>query len=419
MLTARRIIGSTASFSVKGFHGASVARILFVVPPLVGHLNPALATAWALEREGHEIAWAADVSRIGARLPEGAQVYPLDDATAAAALSDDAPAVRRLESVSLFWEYALPLAERLVAPLEAAVQAFAPQVMVVDHQMLAGALVARRLGLPWVTLVTTSASILKTSPGVNAWIAEQYLSLQRRHLPPEAVVENPDFSPYRVIVFSVESIVGEVRARVEAPYAFVGPARAQGRRDVEFPWAWLRDDARKVLITLGTISRDHGTRFFEVMIEAMRELPQVQAVMVAPASLRPIAPDNVLIRDYVPQAELLRKVDAVICHAGHNTVCEALSEGLPLVVAPIRDDQPIVARQVIDAGAGLHMRYGKVTPATARARIERVLDDPGLALAARRLAETLRQAPGAEGAAQLIAELAAPADVGAMVGKAG
>ena len=42
-----------------------------------------------------------------------------------------------------------------------------------------------------------------------------------------------------------------------------------------------------------------------------------------------------------------------VTHGGHNTVCEALAHGLPLVVAPIRDDQPTVAAQVVQAGAGV------------------------------------------------------------------
>jgi UDP:flavonoid glycosyltransferase YjiC (YdhE family) len=89
-------------------------------------------------------------------------------------------------------------------------------------------------------------------------------------------------------------------------------------------------------------------------------------------------------------------------------VCEALTRGLPLIVAPIRDDQPVVARQVIDAGAALFMRYGKVTPAAARSAIEKLFSTPALVAAARTLGQTLREAPGAAGAAALIAELIAP-----------
>jgi MGT family glycosyltransferase len=384
-----------------------VARILFTVPPLTGHLNPALAVAESLTRQGHQVAWAVHAVEIGALLPEDAHVYPLNEKAV-----PDFPAaltrVRGFESVRVFVEeYAVPMTERAFALLEAAVRQFVPDVMVVDQQMLAGALVARKLGIRWVTLVTTSASILRSTPAVHAWLDAQYLALQQRFLPPERIVQQPDLSHDGVIVFSVETLVGTAQTRIEAAYTFVGPARGEKRRHVAFPWEWLRADSRKILVTLGTRSRDRDNRFFEVIMEAVAPLSDLQAVLVAPASLAAQAPENVLVREYVPQTELLDRIDAVICHAGHNTVCEALCRELPLIVAPIRDDQPVVARQVIETGAGLFMRYGKVTAASARALIEQLLADAELRVNARRVARDLLAAPGADGAARIIAGLAA------------
>jgi MGT family glycosyltransferase len=340
---------------------------------------------------------------LGDKLPANARVYALDDSYRPPKLGEQA---RGLESVRLFFEdYLLPLTQHSLAPLEEAVRDFAPQAMAVDHQMLGGALVARKFGLPWVSLVSTTASIVKLAPVLDDWVAEQYLAVQQNYLSPSQIVERPDFSPHAVIVFSIEALLGAAHDRVAAPYAFVGPASGGGRRDVEFPWDWLRDDGRAILVTLGTVSRDRDHRFFEVMMEAVAQMPKVQAVMVAPPVLAETAPENVLVRDYVPQLALLDRVRGVVCHAGHNTVCEALLRGLPLAVAPIRDDQPVIARQVIDAGAGLFVRHGKVTPATARATIERLLDDAELAANARRLGQELRAAPGVAGAADILVRL--------------
>lgn len=381
-----------------------MARILFTVLPLTGHLNPALSLAGELAAAGHEVAFAVHRETLGARIPEGIRVYPLDAGYRVPSLGEQA---RGLESVRLFFEdYLLPLTQHALEPLEAAARAFQPDVMAVDHQMVAGALVARKLGLPWVSLVSTSASIIRLSPLLDAWVAEQYLTLQQAYLPAGLTVERPDFSPHSVIVFSIEALMGAARDRVEAPYAFVGPASRAVRPDVDFPWAWLRDDRPLVLVTMGTVSRDRDHRFFTVMLEALAQLPEVQAVLIAPPALAAQAPKNVLVRDYVPQLQLLDRAAGVICHAGHNTVCEALARGLPLVVAPIRDDQPIIARQVIEAGAGVFMRYGKVTPATAVAAIGRLLDDAGLAASARSLSRALRDAPGMPGAAGIVAALA-------------
>lgn len=376
-----------------------MARILFTVLPLTGHLNPALSLASELTAQGHEVAFALHRELIGNRVPPDVGVFALDTDYRPPALGEQA---RGLESVRLFFEdYLLPLTRNTLARLEDVVRDFAPDVMAVDHQMLAGALVARKLGLPWVSLVTTSASIIQLSPLLDAWVADQYRAIQWDYLPEGLVVERPDFSPHSVIVFSIESILGS-RDRISAIYDFVGPASTTRRADVAFPWQWLRDECPLLLISMGTISRDREPRFFEVMMEALAQLPDVQAVMVAPESLAGRAPDNVLVREFVPQLELLDRAAGVICHAGHNTVCEALLRGLPLVTAPIRDDQPVIARQVIDAGAALFMRYGKVTPATALTTIKRLLEDTDLATSARRLSQELSKAPGIRGAANIV-----------------
>ncbi len=385
-----------------------MARILFALPPLIGHLNPMLAVAAQLSAAGHELAWAIHTRQLGASLPEAARVFSLDagDQVTTVVL----PTVRGLESVRLFFEdYALPMAEQSLPLIEQAALSFEPDVMVVDHQMIAGALVARKLGIAWLTSITTSASILRMSPMLDDWVAGQYTSLQQRYMPDEsesAQVDRPDFSPWLNLVFSIEELLGTEHARIEAPYAFLGPASGQGRREIDFPWQWLRADCRHILVTLGTISRDRDTRFFEVIMAAIADMPTVQAVLVGPASLKAIAPANVLVRDFVPQVELLKKMHGVICHAGHNTVCETLLHDLPMIVAPIRDDQPIIARQVINAGAALFMRHGKVTVATAKTTIDALLNTPELSHQAARLGAVLRQSSGAAGAAEHIARIA-------------
>jgi UDP:flavonoid glycosyltransferase YjiC (YdhE family) len=114
----------------------------------------------------------------------------------------------------------------------------------------------------------------------------------------------------------------------------------------------------------------------------------------------------------VPQVAVLRRVDLVICHGGHNTVCEALAAGVPLVVAAVRDDQPFVADQVVRAGAGVRVRFGRVTVADLRAAVGTVLGDPGYREAAARLRIAFARAGGAPAAADRLAALLAPAGAG-------
>ena len=109
-----------------------MARVLFTSLPLTGHLNPTLALAQTLGDQGHEVAWAVHEKTLRDRLPSGARIYPIDSDYQPPVLGEK---VRGLESVRLFFEdYLLPLTEHALAPLEAAVRDFRPDVMAVDHQ---------------------------------------------------------------------------------------------------------------------------------------------------------------------------------------------------------------------------------------------------------------------------------------------
>jgi UDP:flavonoid glycosyltransferase YjiC (YdhE family) len=101
----------------------------------------------------------------------------------------------------------------------------------------------------------------------------------------------------------------------------------------------------------------------------------------------------------VPQLALLPHADAVVCHGGHNTVCETLAEGVPLVLAPIRDDQPIIADQVVAAGAGVRVKFGRVGPDLLRQAVQTALTSPELRTGAELVRDSFAEAGGARAAA--------------------
>jgi zeaxanthin glucosyltransferase len=109
----------------------------------------------------------------------------------------------------------------------------------------------------------------------------------------------------------------------------------------------------------------------------------------------------------VPMLEVLPRLDAVVCHGGMGTVTESLAHGVPLVVAPIRADQPAVARQVVQAGAGVEVSYFQAGPAELAGALRTVLTEPGYRAAARRVAGSFAAAGGTATAVQRLAELAA------------
>jgi UDP:flavonoid glycosyltransferase YjiC (YdhE family) len=98
--------------------------------------------------------------------------------------------------------------------------------------------------------------------------------------------------------------------------------------------------------------------------------------------------------------DLLPHVSAVISHGGMNTVSESLAHGVPLVLAPIRHDQPVVVAQVTRAGAGIRVPFSRVQPGQLRRALATVLDDPSYRGAARRIGDSFAAAGGARAAAE-------------------
>ncbi|MEU1528862.1 glycosyltransferase [Streptomyces fagopyri] len=398
-----------------------MGRFLFVVPPLVGHVNPAVSTAAVLAARGHDIAWAGHPELVRSLAGAGAVVHPC-------ALPGDVPSrpggLKGPAAFRFLWEsFLVPLADAMAPGVRSAIAAYDPDVVVCDQQAVAGALVAESLGRTWVTSATTSAELvdpLAAMPKVGAWLDELLAGLRARI--GAAGGADPRFSPYGVLAYTTRALLGPVelpnRVWLVGPSVAARPVAA----DADFPWEWLDASALPtVLVSLGTANNDAGARFLNAAAQALGAMAgRVRAVLVDPGGLvGGRLPDHLLVRPHVPQLALLERLDAVVCHAGHNTVCEALWHGVPLVVAPIRDDQPIVAGQVVDAGAGVRLRFGHADAARIGAAVEAVLDPArGHREAAEAVGESFRAAGGGESAADRLEELAAGAAASAGVGGA-
>ncbi|MEU2774355.1 glycosyltransferase [Streptomyces sp. NPDC007162] len=383
-----------------------MSGFLFVVPPLVGHINPAVGVAAELVARGHRVAWVCPDADLVRRLAgPDATVFPC-----AGAATGERPAdLRGAEALRFLWEWFLvPLADAMAPGVRAAVEEFRPAVVVADQQAFAGALVAERLGLPWATSATTSAEFggaYDGVPKVAAWLGDRLAELRERIGDPGGTTD-PRFSPHLTLAFTTPELAGPTgRPAVR----HVGPSISARPAAEGFPWEWLDPSRDRVLVSLGTANADVGGRFLAECVSALRErADRVQGLIADPGGTLPPATDDkdLLILPALPQLPLLERVDAVVCHAGHNTVCEALWHGVPLVVAPIRDDQPVIAGQVVDAGAGIRVRFGRVTAPKLGAALDTVLHEPAHRTAAARIRTAFRAAGGAPVAATHLEALA-------------
>jgi UDP:flavonoid glycosyltransferase YjiC (YdhE family) len=301
-------------------------------------------------------------------------------------------------------EVALPLARSTLRDVERAVDMFAPHCLVIDVAAVAGALVARRRGLPWAS--SAQPATLAQRELYETEVVREFARSRLGPLQAEAGLEPvdwPNWSPHLILVNAVRELVGD--ARLPPTVRLVGATFDRPRPPVAFPWHLL-DDRPAVFVSLGTVAEHLGRRFLDAAARALADEP-LQAVVATAPELLPDPPANFLVRPFVPQLELLRRVDAVVSHGGMNTVVEALAHGRPLVVAPIAYDQPYNASRVAETGAGIRVRFVRPRVEEVREAVRQVLAEPSYRAHAARVGAALRAAGGAAAAADALEELVA------------
>jgi len=390
-----------------------VSRYLFVTLPLMGHALPIAAVARQLEARGHEVTWAGSERFLRPLVGPQARVHPIPLRAHRGGQGELGMAAVR----SRWAGYIVPHARTTLRGIDQAVQAFRPDALAVDQHAVAGALIAHRRALPWASLAPTTMELTRpyrALPKVESWILGLLEELWTEAGLPGRPPHDLCFSPHLLIAFTGTALVGAPAAhgrQPEAPEqlpwlrgaAFVGPALGPRAAGDEFPWHWLDPGRKHVLITMGTLSMDLAEGFYRRMTQALEPLGErLQAIVVAPHYAIPDPPGHVLAVRQVPMLELMPRLDAVVSHGGLNTVCEALAHGVPLVIAPIKGDQPINAAQVAAAGAGVRVRFARSGPQALREALVAVLDDPSYRAAALCVRDSFREAGGAAQAARLL-----------------
>jgi MGT family glycosyltransferase len=379
-----------------------MSRYLIVTLPLAGHVYPALGLARELTARGHDVAWAGSEMMLRPLVGPDATVFPTGSRLFREQGGSGMAAIK-----SLWVRFIMPYGKFILPGVAKAVQAYEPDLLLVDQHAAAGAIVAHRHGLPWVTLAVSAMELTepyRSLPRITGWMDDHLRTLwTNAGLPAEEFVD-PRNSPYLVLAYTTPELVGPIE--LDERVRLVGPMMTERPGLPDFPYDWLDPDRKHVLVTMGTLAKELATDFYGRAIAGLAPLAdKVQTIIVAPPEDLPAPPDGVMITRSVPLLKLMPQLDVVVAHGGINTVAEALSNGVPMVIAPIRHDQPVVAAQVAGAGAGLRVKFGRVRPDQLAAAVTAVLGDPSYRAGAAKVAESFRAAGGAAEAVRQLERL--------------
>ncbi|MGN6276082.1 MAG: glycosyltransferase [Solirubrobacterales bacterium] len=168
----------------------------------------------------------------------------------------------------------------------------------------------------------------------------------------------------------------------------------------------LRDGEGPLLyLSLGSL----GSADVELMEKLVAELagsPYRVVVSKGPQASEFELADNMDGAEFLPQTEILPKVDLVITHGGNNTVTESLYFGKPMVALPIFWDQHDNAQRLDETGFGVRLDTYRHSGDELTSAIEHLLGDDELAARLARTSQRLQQVRGTELAADLIERVA-------------
>jgi UDP:flavonoid glycosyltransferase YjiC (YdhE family) len=151
-------------------------------------------------------------------------------------------------------------------------------------------------------------------------------------------------------------------------------------------WEHVLSARKVVLVTQGTIAnRD----FDELIRPTLAALADMDAVIVAvtgraDANIGPM-PANAYVADFIPFDQLLPHVDVLVTNGGYGGIQQALSHGVPLVLAGETEDKIEVNARVAHTGAAINLRTGRPDPAALHSAVQAALFEPRYGLNARRL----------------------------------
>ncbi|PEC22129.1 macrolide family glycosyltransferase [Bacillus cereus] len=383
-----------------------MARVLFINVGSEGHINPTLQVVEELISRGEEVVYFS-IEAFRERIEKtGATVRTIDDHKFLKAFLSGGRNYLHERINGL-----LHTADVVIPSVLEQIEGEHFDYIIHDSMFGCGRLIAQILNLPAINSCTSFAQ------DENSF--EQMLDYLSKNIPAEVHgrIHN-DFqnltkglterygveiaSPYEVfcnpapltIVYTIKEFqpFGDT---FDDTFKFVGPSITAQVKNEDFDFNSI-EMKKPIYISLGTVFNE-AIDFYKLCIKAFEN--SEHTIVMSIGSKTKISdlgyiPKNFIVKNYVPQTELLTYTKLFITHGGMNSTHEGLYNGVPLVVIPQSADQPVIAKQVENLRAGITLQMKGLTEERLRESVELVIFDSSFKEAALNMKESLRKAGG-------------------------
>ncbi|ALC80209.1 MULTISPECIES: macrolide family glycosyltransferase [Bacillus] len=394
-----------------------MANILVIGFPAEGHTNPSLGVIEELISRGESVVYygieeyQTKIQKTGATFRNYYNF--IENLDIAKRMSEEEPDDQdTLEFLCSFLEGYQVIIEEIMS--EVANESY--DYVLYDHHLFAGSIIADLLNLPKVSLCTTFA--------MNDQLATEMMP--SRNIEPE---QSPYYPLYQKLVktfnekydVNIKSVLdvmsnpGDITLVFTSPYfqphremfdneyKFNGPSIVK-RKDIEDLSELESGEDKVVYFSMGTIF-NQKLEIYDLCFEALKDFKGT--VILSAGKQTDLTqfkniPDNFIVKNYVPQLEVLKKADLFVTHGGMNSTSEGLYYDTPLVVIPMAVDQYMVADRVTELGAGKKLDKNDLTSQLLNETIQEVLSNPQYKKNAEKIGHSLRTAGGYKQAADEI-----------------
>ncbi|MGF6952805.1 MGT family glycosyltransferase [Neobacillus sp. B4I6] len=400
-----------------------MARVLFINAGSEGHINPTIGVVHELISRGEEVVYFT-IEAFRERIEKtGAIVRTLDGQKFITAF------------ISGGRNYLLERINGLLLTADIVIPSVLEQIegehfdyIIHDSMFGCGRLLAQILKLPAINSCTSFAQTKESF--------DQMLEQLSKNIPPEVGKEINDeyqsltamvkekydveiHSPYEVfcnpapltIVYTTREFqpFGEA---FDQTYKFIGPSISTRLIQENFDLTAIKGK-RPIYISLGTVF-NQAIDFYKLCFEAFGN--SNHTVVMSIGKQTPLIdlgeiPQNFIVKEYVPQTEVLKYTKLFITHGGMNSTHEGLYYGVPLIVIPQSADQPIIAGQVANIGAGIKLQMDGLTANQLREAADHVLNTPSFHKAVSNIRESFQKSGGYHQAVDEIFEFKSQYDI--------
>jgi MGT family glycosyltransferase len=393
-----------------------MARVLFINGGSEGHVNPTIGVVQELISRGEEVVYFKIDAYRELIEKTGATVRTFDGEKFIKAF------------ISGGRNYLLERINGLLRTSDIMIPSVLEQIegehfdyIIHDSMFGCGRLLAQKLKLPAINSCTSFAQTKASFDGM--------LEHDSQNIPPEiAKTIIDDFqnlttkikekyeveirSPYevfcnpapRTVVYTTREFqpFGET---FDQTYKFVGPSISLRSTQENFDLPEIEEKSL-IYISLGTVF-NQAIDFYQLCFKAFGNTDHTVVMSIGEktqiSDLGEI-PKNFLVKNYVPQTEVLKYAKLFITHGGMNSTHEGLYYGVPLIVIPQSADQPIIAEQVANIGAGITLQMENLTANQLVEAADHVLTQPSFKKNVANIRESFQQSGGYQRAVDEIFE---------------